>query len=124
MKVIIKTSLIFSKSCFEFFSFTYVPFEKSSTLKKNVGGNSVQIRDTRGRKALVQMDLFFFTFLELKCSMDLDEKEDLKLRLLKFQDLAASIDKLAMADIPLNEIEQSLAKEQMGSMDLDEKEER
>merc|ERR1712076_80806 len=50
---------------------------------------------------------------ELKCSMDLDEKEDLKLRLLKFQDLAASIDKLAMADIPLNEIEQSLAKEQM-----------
>ena len=56
--------------------------------------------------------------------MDLDEKEDLKLRLLKFQDLAASIDKLALADIPLNEIEQSLAKEQMGSMDLDEKEER
>ena len=86
----------------------------------------MQIRDTRGRKALhVQMDLFFFfTFLELKCSMDLKEKKVLKLRLLKFQNLAASIDKLALADIPLNEIEQSLAKEQMGSMDLDEKEER
>jgi len=44
--------------------------------------------------------------------------------------LAASIDaknqeiKLAMADKPLNEIEQSLAREQMRSMDLDEKEER
>merc|ERR1712110_265482 len=37
-----------------------------------------------GRKALVQMDLFFFTFLEVNRSMDLDEKEDLKLRLLKF----------------------------------------
>ena len=56
--------------------------------------------------------------------------EDLKLRLQKSQDLAASIDaknqeiKLAMADKPLNEIEQSLAREQMRSMDLDEKEER
>ena len=44
--------------------------------------------------------------------------------------LAASIDaknqeiKLAMADKSLNEIEQSLAREQMRSMDLDEKEER
>merc|ERR1711953_1092631 len=56
--------------------------------------------------------------------------EDLKLRLQKSQDLAASMDaknqeiKLAMADKPLNEIEQSLAREQMRSMDLDEKEER
>ena len=56
--------------------------------------------------------------------------EDLKLRLQKSQDFAASIDaknqeiKLAMADKPLNEIEQSLAREQMRSMDLDEKEER
>ena len=45
--------------------------------------------------------------------------EDLKLRLQKSQDLAASIDaknqeiKLAMADKPLNEIEKSPAKEQM-----------
>ena len=56
--------------------------------------------------------------------------EDLKLRLQKSQDLAASIDaknqeiKLAMADKPLNEIEQSLAREQMRSMDLDKKEKR
>merc|ERR1719242_1059232 len=56
--------------------------------------------------------------------------EDLKLRLQKSQDLAASMDaknqeiELAMADKPLNEIEQSLAREQMRSMDLDEKEER
>ena len=56
--------------------------------------------------------------------------EDLKLRLQKSQDLAASIDaknqeiKLAMADKPLNEIEQSFAREQMRSIDLDEKEER
>ena len=56
--------------------------------------------------------------------------ENLKLRLQKSQDLAASIDaknqeiKLAMADKPLSEIEQSLAREQMRSVDLDEKEER
>ena len=56
--------------------------------------------------------------------------EDLKLRLQKSQDLAASIDaknqeiKLAMADKSLNEIEQSLAREQMRSMDLDKKEKR
>ena len=56
--------------------------------------------------------------------------EDLKLRLQKSQDLAASMDaknqeiKLAMADKPLNEIEQSLAREQMRSMDLDKKEKR
>ena len=56
--------------------------------------------------------------------------EDLKLRLQKSQDLAASMDaknqeiKLAMADKPLNEIEQSFARKQMRSIDLDEKEER
>ena len=56
--------------------------------------------------------------------------EDLKLRLQKSQDLAASMDaknqeiELAMADKPLNEIEQSLAREQMRSMDLDKKEKR
>ena len=45
----------------------------------------MQIRDTRGRKALVQMDLFLFHIFRAKLS---------------------------------------LAKEQIGSMDLDEKEER
>ena len=56
--------------------------------------------------------------------------EELKLRLKKSQDLAISMEaknqgiEFAMADRSLNEIEQSLAREQMRSMDLDEKDER
>ena len=56
--------------------------------------------------------------------------EDLKLRLQKSRDMAASVEaknrkiEIAMADKPMNEIEQSLVREQTRSMDLDEKEER
>ena len=90
--VIIKTSLIFSKSCFEFFSFTYVPFEKSSTLKKKRRWKQCANQGYARSKSSARANglIFFFTFLELKCSMDLKEKKVLKLRLLKFQDLAAS----------------------------------
>merc|ERR1712062_74904 len=56
--------------------------------------------------------------------------EDLKLRLQKSRDVVASVEaknreiEIAMADRPMNEIEQSLEREQTRSMDLDEKEER
>jgi len=74
--------------------------------------------------------------LMMKLKMSGEEKEErltMRQRMAMPPDngrLAASIDaknqeiKLAMADKPLNEIEQSLAREQMRSMDLDEKEER
>ena len=56
--------------------------------------------------------------------------EDLKLRLQKSRDVVASLEaknreiEVAMADKPMNEIEQSIEREQTRSMDLDEKEER
>merc|ERR1719479_373876 len=69
-----------------------------------------------------------------KVHSSFEEKEkilkELKLRLKKSQDLAISMEaknqgiKSAMADRSLNDIEQSLAREQMRSMDLDEKDER
>ena len=71
-------------------------------------------------------------FEKVHSSFEEKEKilEELKLRLKKSQDLAISLEaknqgiKSAMADRSLNDIEQSLAREQMRSMDLDEKDER
>merc|ERR1712141_183857 len=71
-------------------------------------------------------------FEKVHSSFEEKEKilEELKLRLKKSQDLAVSMEakyreiEFAMADKSLNEIEQSLAREQIRSMDLDEKDER
>ena len=71
-------------------------------------------------------------FEKVHSSFEEKEKilEELKLRLKKSQAMAVSMEaknreiEFAMADKSLNEIEQSLAREQMRSMDLDEKDER
>ena len=71
-------------------------------------------------------------FEKVHSSFEEKEKilEELKLRLKKSQAMAVSMEaknreiEFAMADKSLNEIEQSLVREQMRSMDLDEKDER
>ena len=109
-----------------------------SELQANVAKkkNDLASLENKIQECQIFLDSMEIGYQELieKVHSSFEEKEkileDLKLKLQKSRDVVASLEaknreiEVAMADKPMNEIEQSLEREQTRSMDLDEKEER